>query len=53
MPSKLFYATVLFGIVLWFITKDFKIGLLPLIIYVFIRIIVNLMLIVTEHGKRP
>ena len=53
MPSKFFYGAILLGVVLGFIAKDFKIGLLPFFIYVFIRLIVNLMLIVTGKGDRP
>jgi len=53
MPSKFFYGTVLFGIVLWFLTKEFLAGLLPVLVYVFIRVIINLMLVVTGAGNRP
>jgi len=52
MPSKFFYGTVLLGLALWFITKDVKVGLLPIILYIFIRIIVNLMLALTEAPGR-
>lgn len=52
MLSKLFYGAVLLGLVIWFLTKDFLVGLLPLLIYSFIRVIINLMLIVNEQGNR-
>ena len=53
MPSKFFYVTILFGIVTWFITKSLKVGLLPIIIYLFVRLVINLMLMFTKSGERP
>lgn len=45
MPSKFFIGTILFGLVIWFLTKSLKVGLLPLIIYIFIRVTINLLMI--------
>jgi len=52
MPSKFFWGSLLFGGVLWFVTKDFKAGLLPIFVYVFIRVLVNLMLLITERQNK-
>lgn len=52
MLSKFFYGVILFGLVLWFITKSLKIGLLPIIIYLFIRILVNVLIGLSEAQNK-
>lgn len=53
MLSKFFWGVLGFGVLVWFYTKSIKIALLPLIIYIFVRLSINLMLLFENDGNRP
>lgn len=50
--SMFFILIICFSLLIWFFSKSLMLGIFPIIVYVFVRLGVNLMLIFDEAGKR-